>query len=256
MGPPPAKRQKRRVVLGSDDDVSSLPKQPQDNTKASRSQGRNTRSKLTNNDGLSKRNLSVQARKERAAPTRARSDSTQWSPPSSPDRLSKPSRIAKGQSNGTLHTFLNSTRQMSVARKDFKHEAPSSQVETIGEPEDVIEDDSPDEKTRKRLTGQGGATVVLDRRKPLQEQTQNKTVTASQEKPILASQRFLAVGNKAVAKEASTQTRPIPKYSDARPWAQKYGPASLDELMVHKKKVADVRNWFENVYSGRNYKVK
>ena len=254
MGPPPPKRQKRRVLLESDDDASSPPKQPQDKAKALRSQGPNTRSKLTNNDGISKRKLSSQARKEKTAPTRARSDSTQWSPPSSPDRLSKRSRTAKGQSNGSLHTFFSTARQMPIVRKELKHEAPSSQVETIGEPEDVIEDDSPDEKIRKRPTGQGGATLVLDRRKPLQEQTQNKTVTASPDKPILASQKFLAVG-KAVAKEASTQTRPIPEDLDLRPWTQKYGPASLDELMVHKKKVADVRSWFESVYSGRNYKV-
>ena len=255
MGPPPAKRQKRRVVLDLDDDASILPKQPQDNSKASRSQGPNTRSKFTNNDGLSKRTVSAQALKETIAPIKSPSHSTQWSPPSSPDGLSKRPRIAKGQSNGSLHTFLNSTRQTTTVRKEFKHEAPSSQVETIGEPEDVIEDDSFDEKIRKRPTTQGGTTLVLDRRKPLQEQKQNKTVTASQEKPILASQRFLAVG-KAPAKEASTQTRSISKYLDVRPWAQRYGPASLDELMVHKKKVADVRNWFESVYSGRNCKVQ
>ena len=254
MGPPPAKRQKRRVVLDSDDDGLSLPKQPQDNTKASRSQGPSTRSKSTNNDGLSKRNLSAQPRKERIAPSRARSDSTKWSPPSSPDRPSRGSRIAKGQSSGSLHTFLGSTRQTASARQQSKQEAPCSQVETIGEPEDVIEDDSPDEKIRKRPTTHGGATMVLDRRKPLQEQTQNMTMTASQEKPIVASQKFLAVG-KAPAKEASTQTRAIPKDLDVRPWAQRYGPASLDDLMVHKKKVADVRSWFESVYSGRNCKV-
>ena len=254
MGPPPTKRQKRRVVLDSDDDATSLPRQSQDKTKSSRSQGPSTRSKLTNNDALSKRNISPQIRKERIASTRARSDSSQWSPPSSPDRLSKRSKIVKGQSSGSLHAFLNSTRQTANARKESQHEKPSSQAETIGEPEDVIEDDSPDEKIRKRSAPRVGATLVMDRRKPLQEQTQNKTVTASQEKPILASQKFLAVG-KALTKEASTQTRPIPKELDVRPWAQRYGPASVEELMVHKKKVADVRSWFERVYSGRDCKV-
>ena len=254
MGPPRAKRQKRRVVLDSDDDSSNIPKQAQNMGKALKSQDLNTRSKLTNKDALSKRNSSAQARKERIAPTRAGSNSTPWSPPSSPERLSKTSRIAKGQPSGSLHTFLNSTRQMPTTRKKLKHEPPSTEVETIGEPEDVIEDDSPDEKVRKRPSTERGATIVLDRRKPLQEQTQNKTVTSSQENPMPASQRFLAVG-KAVAKEVSTQIRPIPKDLDPRPWAQKYGPASLDELMVHKKKVADVRNWFESVYSGQGCKV-
>ncbi|EFQ92333.1 hypothetical protein PTT_10581 [Pyrenophora teres f. teres 0-1] len=38
---------------------------------------------------------------------------------------------------------------------------------------------------------------------------------------------------------------------DRRPWTEKYGPASLDELAVHKKKVADVRTWLSHVFSGK-----
>ena len=76
MGPPPMKRQKRRVVLDSDDDAASLPKQPQIRTQPSGSQGPNIKAKLANNDALSKRKISAQARKERIALTRARLDST------------------------------------------------------------------------------------------------------------------------------------------------------------------------------------
>jgi len=38
---------------------------------------------------------------------------------------------------------------------------------------------------------------------------------------------------------------------DRRPWTEKYGPASLEELAVHKKKVADVRTWLSDVFSGK-----
>ncbi|KAL1657051.1 RFC checkpoint protein Rad17 [Didymella pomorum] len=41
---------------------------------------------------------------------------------------------------------------------------------------------------------------------------------------------------------------------DGRPWTEKYGPLSLDELAVHKKKVSDVRTWLEDVYSGQQRK--
>jgi cell cycle checkpoint protein len=42
------------------------------------------------------------------------------------------------------------------------------------------------------------------------------------------------------------------KYGDdLRPWAERFGPVSLDELVVHKKKVADVRAWLEEVMQGR-----
>lgn len=38
---------------------------------------------------------------------------------------------------------------------------------------------------------------------------------------------------------------------DQRPWSERFGPANLDELVVHKKKVADVRRWLEDVLRGR-----
>lgn len=38
---------------------------------------------------------------------------------------------------------------------------------------------------------------------------------------------------------------------EQRPWSERFGPASLDELAVHKKKVADVRRWLEDVMAGR-----
>jgi len=36
-----------------------------------------------------------------------------------------------------------------------------------------------------------------------------------------------------------------------RPWAERFAPVNLDELAVHKKKVADVRTWLEDVMNGR-----
>ncbi len=41
---------------------------------------------------------------------------------------------------------------------------------------------------------------------------------------------------------------------DRRPWTEKYGPTTLDELAVHKKKAADVRTWLTDVMSGRERK--
>lgn len=43
----------------------------------------------------------------------------------------------------------------------------------------------------------------------------------------------------------------IKNEDDLRPWAERFGPTSLDELAVHKKKVADVRAWLEDVIQGR-----
>lgn len=38
---------------------------------------------------------------------------------------------------------------------------------------------------------------------------------------------------------------------DLRPWSERFGPKNLDELVVHKKKVSDVRRWLEDVIAGR-----
>ncbi|CAI4216380.1 unnamed protein product [Parascedosporium putredinis] len=38
---------------------------------------------------------------------------------------------------------------------------------------------------------------------------------------------------------------------DLRPWSERFRPLTLDELAVHKKKVADVRRWIEGVLSGQ-----
>lgn len=38
---------------------------------------------------------------------------------------------------------------------------------------------------------------------------------------------------------------------DLRPWSERFGPRNLDELVVHKKKVSDVRQWLEGVLNGR-----
>lgn len=44
---------------------------------------------------------------------------------------------------------------------------------------------------------------------------------------------------------------PVGVDDDLRPWSERFGPRNLDELAVHKKKVADVRRWLEDVMSGR-----
>ncbi|KAG6005417.1 hypothetical protein E4U21_000197 [Claviceps maximensis] len=38
---------------------------------------------------------------------------------------------------------------------------------------------------------------------------------------------------------------------ELRPWSDRFGPRTLDELAVHKKKIADVRTWLDNVMTGR-----
>jgi cell cycle checkpoint protein len=48
-----------------------------------------------------------------------------------------------------------------------------------------------------------------------------------------------------------SRTASAPNEEDLRPWAERFAPINLDELVVHKKKVGDVRGWLENVMDGR-----
>jgi cell cycle checkpoint protein len=40
-----------------------------------------------------------------------------------------------------------------------------------------------------------------------------------------------------------------------KPWAEEFAPVDLEELAVHKKKVADVQNWLVGVFSGKSRQV-
>lgn len=76
------------------------------------------------------------------------------------------------------------------------------------------------------------------------------------ESNLKGSRRFLGTfgGGNVGRRAPSPLTTPVPDPIDRRPWNEKYGPASLDELAVHKKKVADVRTWLAGVFSGRERK--
>ena len=54
----------------------------------------------------------------------------------------------------------------------------------------------------------------------------------------------------------SRPTKPVaapaaPTDDDTRPWSERFAPTNLEELAVHKRKVADVRKWLEDVIAGR-----
>ena len=57
-----------------------------------------------------------------------------------------------------------------------------------------------------------------------------------------------------ISKPAEVKSVPKLIQDDARTWAEKFGPENLDELVVHKKKVSDVKSWLEAVMSGRDRK--
>ncbi|KAI0404981.1 cell cycle checkpoint protein RAD17 [Xylaria palmicola] len=94
-----------------------------------------------------------------------------------------------------------------------------------------------------------------------EEVGENKTETASHV-GLTARKRFkdAYTSSAASASAAASSQRflrpPLPLQvpiidGERRPWSERFGPTNLDELAVHKKKVADVRRWLEDVMAGR-----
>ncbi|KAL9128809.1 MAG: hypothetical protein Q9217_002590 [Psora testacea] len=115
------------------------------------------------------------------------------------------------------------------------------------EEEDVIEDDSPSEKVDRLPAMRDTTRLVLDRRKQMDE------MGGTKEKPPSASQRF-RIPARGKGKDKLAQNCSQITMVDSRPWAERYGPTSLEELAVHKKKITDVRTWLENVLLGNDCK--
>lgn len=79
-------------------------------------------------------------------------------------------------------------------------------------------------------------------------QKQDETLKAAlRPKP---TKRFLIPGNTEAGKPSSHAIS-----EQLRPWTERFAPANLDELAVHKKKVADVQNWLVDVFTGRSRRV-
>ncbi|KAJ4288195.1 RFC checkpoint protein Rad17 [Kalmusia sp. IMI 367209] len=126
-------------------------------------------------------------------------------------------------------------------RPQFSQPTPSPEKAAVGTPIDAddILDSSDDDRAKARPT-------TLPVRK-------GKSVAVEKDNGSKGSQRFL----RAFGGGRTTPTSPLAAVVDTvdrRPWNEKYGPTSLDELAVHKKKVSDVRTWLTDVFSGKERK--
>jgi cell cycle checkpoint protein len=124
------------------------------------------------------------------------------------------------------------------------HPAPSPEKKaTPHEDIDDIFDSSDDSRPVKPAT----ALPVRKRANP--------AAAAENDHAVKGRQKFL----RTTSGSRSTPPPPTPPPAreatvDRQPWTEKYGPVSLEELAVHKKKVTDVRTWLMDVLSGKSRK--
>lgn len=224
----PRAARKQPIVLSSDDEGSSPPppKRPKRGTLVSSS---------THVQGSSKAKATRVQMRRAVSPKPSSVASTQKSPTKSPGKL-KP-----------VHKPITSFfRPGSVPRSQAVQPTPTPSPEKRATPledlDDILESSDDDRHP------QPPAALPVRKRKSVTALTASDAGSGPK-----GSQKFLRTASG--ARSTPPPSQPARKEPvDGRPWTEQYGPQSLDELAVHKKKVSDVRTWLEDVYSGQQRK--
>ncbi|KAH4935089.1 hypothetical protein HBI42_135790 [Parastagonospora nodorum] len=231
MGKPRAAR-KQPVVLSSDSEEDASHSPPLRRPK------RGTLLSLT--DGARGEANAPRTRAQRAASPKNPAPSTQKSPAKSPGKPKKSPGKPKAIHKPITSFFSNVPRARSLQPTPSPEKA-ATPLEDV----DDIFDSSGDDRSVKPST----ALPVRKRANP--------GAAAGNDTAAKGRQKFLRTASGARSTPHSTppSSQSIREDTiDRRPWTEKYGPASLEELAVHKKKVSDVRTWLEDVFSGRGRK--
>jgi cell cycle checkpoint protein len=238
MAARPAKRQKRLTVLSSsDDDLGAGQNGALRQASRKTSNGREpTTPRKISDVALVLPSRSPSKRKAAAA--------VKISPSRKNGKQENESSKQRGK--GSLYTFFtSSTQQQQQPATSAQRQITPVTVEEVGEEEDLIQDDSFDDElfdaAMTDVTALNGST----------ESSQARSTVGSK---FPATQKFVKPSKSGVALTTpSVATEAL--RSERRPWAEEYAPINMDELAVHKNKVADVRKWLENVMRGRDKKV-
>ena len=252
MAPPPMKKQKRVVVLSSEDESTMGQKLStarlqvhttveksgkKDNQVRSHSHALPTRSK--NEVKMVKQHKTTADRSLRSRPASSTRNSKD-----------KPTTLSKEQKEcrpGSLYNFLNTVTQSQ--RIGTRSDASISKIGNVED--DVIQDDSLDEGSRSWSPGRKSKQDAIGRGKRLRRSFSSNRTEVCKEIHPNASQRF----SKAIKRGERTQFTTTRGKIDSRPWAEKYAPNGLDELAVHKRKITDVQRWLDETLTGRHGKV-
>lgn len=246
MGPPPAKRRKRLVVSSSEDEEGDLAP-PEGRGDQPRT---NTTSNGVDNNRSNAQVLSTRLRSGQAPPSKAlRVPPAGPGPPEPEKKTNRQSTTVRNTAKATaLDTYFSTDRSLRHGRTSGERaKGPRKATEE----DDFIEDDAFDEELRRLFDSRKGIRGE-SRETPAPSQSHDEK-GASRNLPT-GSQVFRELGNN-VRKRDTGEKAFGSKKQDKRPWADRYGPTSVAELSVHKKKVADVRDWLDAVCYGRSKKV-
>ncbi|OAL55748.1 Rad17-domain-containing protein [Pyrenochaeta sp. DS3sAY3a] len=214
----PRAARKKPVVLSSDSEHdgsrSPPPKRPRKGTLTSTSNG-------TLGNGKPGRSRAASPKPSKTSPKKTPTKS-----PAKPKAVYKP-----------ITSFFSNIPRSQALQPTPSPEKPVATLEDT----DDIHDSSDDDSSVK-------PSASLPLRKNVQPVPTTDTVAGARSRQRFLPTAKVARGTPPPSQLARQDTE------DRRPWTEKYGPASLDELAVHKKKVADVRTWLADVFAGRERK--
>ncbi|KAM7196061.1 cell cycle checkpoint protein RAD17 [Rhypophila sp. PSN 637] len=200
--------------------------------------------------------LSPTRKKPTAAVAPVAQAPTTKSPSASPEkkratRGSKKLKIddnEKGKSADLMTLFSNQAQRSrnSVASTSSSCAGTNKNALSSLQFDDIISDPiSGDDDIALHKTASSSSIVGKAAHKRFKESSQPQSGTSS----IGNSQRFLMPPKPAASGGTTKSANASP--DDTRPWSERFGPVNLDELAVHKRKVADVRKWLDDVMAGR-----
>lgn len=239
---PPAKRRKRNVVADDEDDENETPPQqlakknslenyfsspgkPTVSNEQAADEPSPTKRKTTRSLGTAPAPLATtRTRQFKAAATKSAS-------PSPDKRKGQKKVIDEKWKSGNIRTLFSKQAQR------VQTEATTNGTKNADITDDDIVSDPISDNDDIGVHKASASSVVG---KAAQKRFRETSVAATSS--VSTSQRFLKPPR--LNSNASVD-------EDQRPWSERFAPVDLDELVVHKKKVSDVRKWLGDVQSGQ-----
>ncbi|KAI7270853.1 hypothetical protein KC335_g5369, partial [Hortaea werneckii] len=145
------------------------------------------------------------------------------------------------KSKRPIYSFFNAATQR---QREVKPSASPEKSVSQDEPE-AIHDESEDDDASVALSKGSSVALAMRKRKAQSSGASGETVSLAPQ----ATQKFRKTSDGARTPSFSVYN------DDKRPWTEQFAPVDLSELAVHKRKVADVRQWLESTLHGRRQKI-
>ncbi|KAJ3572485.1 hypothetical protein NPX13_g5033 [Xylaria arbuscula] len=237
---PPTKRLKRNIVTSDDEDSK-----PVVNTL--------TNYLLASPDAKSQGRLSPNTTPTSPSPTRKAPRLVPLQPPKPSQSLSlDSSNIRSGKKSASANASPEKSRLRPRPQRKLDGQGKTADLKSLftkqaeraaARPpvklDDITSDPISDEDDVGEHRAKTASHVGLASRKRFKEASTGNAITSSS---ISSSQKFI---------RPTLPQRDPSADNEQRPWSERFGPNNLNELAVHKKKVADVRKWLEDVMAGR-----